>query len=51
MRKNVKKTVLKEVADISKRVAYHGGGLPTWFGFFEPEMPEKLRKLQRKNKK
>lgn len=46
--KTMKETMLKNVAEVSKRVAYHSGGLPTWFGFYEPEMPKKVQEMRNK---
>lgn len=51
MKKETKKNVLGKVAKISEEMALRGGGLPTLFGLYEPEIPEKVKKLSKKNKR
>lgn len=51
MKKETRKNVLIKVAKISEEMALKGGGLPSLFGLYEPEIPEKVKKLSRKDKR
>ena len=44
-----KKKALEQTAKVINVAAWGGGGLPTWFGFYEPELPEKMKKQRNNN--
>ncbi len=46
-----KKKALEQTAKVINVAAWGGGGLPTWFGFYEPELPEKMKKQRNNNQK
>lgn len=48
MEKSKKKRTLSAVAKVTEYVALKGGYFPTWVGFYEPPMPEKLKKMIKK---
>lgn len=48
MRMQIEKSVLKGVASLGRKAAMSADLWPSWFGIYQPETPEALKKLRKK---
>lgn len=45
MKKELKRKLLNNVAEVTKHTAVEAGWFPSLFCFYEPRIPEKLKKM------